>query len=288
MEKNITVFRSDHGQLEFFSFYDQLLEKWPVPFEEKYIGTAAGRTHVIVSGPKDAPVLFLLHALYASALSWYKNVEALSKHFRVYAIDMIGDPNRSEPVKPVRKDIDIADWLLTLMEAAGTSKASFAGNSVGGYHAAGFAVHHPEKVSKLVLVGPAGTFRQIWPFYRHAFLAGMTHWEFMIRHSIKWMKNGSPLDEEWLKLFYSGMKHGAGKMQVFPAVFSDEQLASVKIPVMLLLGDHEIVYDINKVITRAGNLIPGITIQVISNANHFTALSQPGPSNEAMVNFLCS
>jgi len=60
---------------------------------------ASGPTHVIASGPKDAPPLVLLHAATASATQWFPNVKNLSRNYRVYAIDTLGDAGMSKITK---------------------------------------------------------------------------------------------------------------------------------------------------------------------------------------------
>ena len=59
-------------------------------------------THVIVSGPKDAPPLVLLHGYMATSAMWSPNIGDFSKDYRVYAIDVMGQPSKSIPAEPIR------------------------------------------------------------------------------------------------------------------------------------------------------------------------------------------
>src|SRR5262245_29224247 len=54
-------FKNAEGKARFVAAYDAVLKQWPVPYEELDIPTRFGRTHVIAAGPKNAPVLVLLH-----------------------------------------------------------------------------------------------------------------------------------------------------------------------------------------------------------------------------------
>lgn len=47
--------------LRFYQAYDQSLSLWPIESEAFYVSTRFGKTHIIASGPKDAPSLILLH-----------------------------------------------------------------------------------------------------------------------------------------------------------------------------------------------------------------------------------
>src|SRR6185436_13224458 len=50
----------------------------------------------------------------------------------------------------------LVDFLDGFYKQVGVQKASLVGNSLGGFTAAAFALAHPEKVDKLVLVDAAG------------------------------------------------------------------------------------------------------------------------------------
>jgi pimeloyl-ACP methyl ester carboxylesterase len=82
----IPVFTSPEGEAEIMSAYDAIMNKWPVPYKELTIFTSFGETRVIANGAENAPPVVLLHALLATATSWYRNVGALSQTYRVYAL----------------------------------------------------------------------------------------------------------------------------------------------------------------------------------------------------------
>src|SRR5574339_1079749 len=101
MSAYIPVITSADGKSEVMKAYQSIQDQWPVPYQELVIPTSFGATHVIASGPEDAPPVVLLHALLAGSVSWYRNVEALSKSYRVHAVDVIGEGNKSHPLKPI-------------------------------------------------------------------------------------------------------------------------------------------------------------------------------------------
>jgi pimeloyl-ACP methyl ester carboxylesterase len=259
---------------------------WPIPFEDLFIPTHLGSTHVIASGPKDAQPAVLVHAFYASAASWYRNVGILSRNYRVYAIDMIGDPNKSKPFRPIRKLSCYVDWFNDLMDGLHIKKADFIGNSVGAFHIMNYALHEPGKVSRMVLIGPAASLRRITPFYIHTFPAGMTRWPFLIKHAIGWVENGAPFSPEFRKLFYLTLRNGRSANQVFPVVFSDKILQNIKTPVLLLYGANEVIYDYQKAALRAKHHLLNLRVEIIPEANHLTAVSQPEPTNKILLDFL--
>jgi pimeloyl-ACP methyl ester carboxylesterase len=107
----------------------------------------------MISGHSEKPAVVLIHAFYATAASWYQNLKILSDNFRVYTVDIIGDPNKSKPTKLIRKLNDFVDWFNDLLDGLGLEEANFIGNSVGAFHIANFALHSPKRVRKMILMG---------------------------------------------------------------------------------------------------------------------------------------
>jgi pimeloyl-ACP methyl ester carboxylesterase len=294
MPNTIPVFTSPAGEAQVMSAYQAIMDKWLVAYKELYISTSFGETHVIVSGPEDAPPVVLLHALLASATSWYRNVEALSRTYRVYAVDVIGEGNRSCPVKPITSMDDFLQWFTELIDGLGIDTLYLVGNSYGGLTAAYYAMKLPERIQKLVLIGPAATIHGMRPFYLHMFIPKFVYMVFqklpgkkrVMQNSVDWMHNGLSRDPLWEPLFYRAMMYGGLINQVFPRVYSREEFAQIRAKTLLILGDKEVVYnDLHSAITSARKLIPNVEVQVIPDAHHIAALAQPEKVNQRLLHF---
>ena len=90
-----SMFKKPEDQARFFAAYDATLALWPVPVESITVPTRFGPTYVNICGPANAPPLVLLTGQGASSMIWYSNVATLSKAFRLYALDIIGDIGKS-------------------------------------------------------------------------------------------------------------------------------------------------------------------------------------------------
>lgn len=282
----LSVFRSAQGEALVMQAYDRLLSECDIPYEDLLLETRQGLTHVIASGQSGSPPLILVHAFYASAASWYRTIKRLSGKYRVYAVDIIGDPNKSKPVKPVRLASEYIDWFGQLLDQLKTGKCHFVANSVGAFHVANFALNEPKSVKTMTLIGPAATFVSIPKFYLNTFPGGMTGWEYPVRHAVKWIENGIPFDPHFNTLFYLLLKHGKSANQVFPAVMTDDQLKSIETPTLLIYGEKEVICDYRAAVSRARNLMKNVTVEIIPGANHITAASNPELVNEAILKFL--
>src|SRR5262249_48861495 len=120
-------------------------EKWTTVYGAKIRYVEAG----------NGPVVILLHGLGGDASNWSSTIGPLSQSYRVLAPDQIGFGKSDKPMINYRV-ATLVDFLDGFYKKVGVQKASLVGNSLGGFTAAAFALAHPEKVEKLVLVDAAG------------------------------------------------------------------------------------------------------------------------------------
>lgn len=96
----------------------------------------------------------LIHGLSGSKRWWRHNVQALSRAFTVYVLDLSGyGTARRQPALGVRAAADlVAAWL----QAEHLQDVALVGHSMGGQIALHVALRLPEQVGALVLVGASG------------------------------------------------------------------------------------------------------------------------------------
>ena len=111
MTEYSSIFKNPEDEAIYMAAYDAVLALWPVPYEFFDVPTRFGKTHVIASGLKGASPLVLLHAMGASATMWFPNIADLSREYRVYALDIIGDAGKSVVSFPPKNKSDYALWL---------------------------------------------------------------------------------------------------------------------------------------------------------------------------------
>lgn len=120
--------------------------------------TVAGKP-VFVCEAGAGPTVVMLHGggPGASGVSNYtRNIGALAEHFRVIVPDM---PGYGRSVKGVDHDDPfgyLADMMRGLIDELGIETAHLVGNSYGGAAALRLALDTPQRVGKLVLMGPGG------------------------------------------------------------------------------------------------------------------------------------
>ena len=101
------------------------------------------------------------------------------------------------------------------------------------------------------------------------------------------MHAGLPPDPRWEPLFLAIMTNGRLVNRVFPRVYTDEEFAAIQCPVLLAVGENELVYgDLDPAVESARRLIPGVEVARIPGAHHIAALAQPQTVNEHLIRFL--
>jgi len=116
------------------------------------VQTSRYKIHYYEAG-SGHPVI-LLHGSGPGATGWSNfrpNIEPLSQHFHVYAVDMPGWGESETQNDTIGRD-HRAD-LIAFMDELGIEKAALVGNSMGGMTSVATSVSHPERVSHLVSMG---------------------------------------------------------------------------------------------------------------------------------------
>jgi pimeloyl-ACP methyl ester carboxylesterase len=79
--------------------------------------------------------------------------------------------------------------------------------------------------------------------------------------------------------------NGFPSNQLPPPVYTDDELRQIQTPMLLLIGDHEVIYNPERVIRRATRLVAGLKAEIIPNANHNAQVTAPDMVNEKILEF---
>ncbi len=130
------------------------LEKKYANAESKFVMLDGVRMHYRDEGPRDAPVVVLVHAHFDSLLMWDPWVAALKDKYRVVRFDFTShgltgvDPKGDYSLK---RTVDLVEMLVENLKLG---QFSMAGTSMGGTISMHYASRHPDQVQKLILLSP--------------------------------------------------------------------------------------------------------------------------------------
>jgi pimeloyl-ACP methyl ester carboxylesterase len=137
----------------------RVLSRFHLPARSRFVPIKSARLpmHILEVGTGN-PVL-MLHGGGLFAATWAQLLAPLQRNYRAYAPDLPGcglTYRMDFHGLPFRATAE--NMINEIMDALHVAKAHVIGLSMGGYWALVFALAHPERVNKLVLIGePAGS-----------------------------------------------------------------------------------------------------------------------------------
>jgi pimeloyl-ACP methyl ester carboxylesterase len=288
-------FKSEHAKEQYLKLYDSRAKKWPVISKTKMIETSYGKTFVRISGAQSAAPLILLHGLGGNSLQWIPNIKALSGNFRTYAVDNIYDNGRSIYTRAIESPNDFVNWLNELFNALELGdNINLMGLSYGGWLTALYSLRFPARLGKIVLLAPACTVLPLsykWIF--RAVLCAIPHRHFT-KSFLYWLLEDLAQKDEAGKIFieeqahesYLALRSFKTKRLVNPTVLTDQELQSIKVPALYLVGENEKIYSAQRAVQRLKEVAPQIKTEVIPHAGHDLTTVQAEMVNRKVLDFL--
>jgi len=125
-----------------------------VPLVASRVETAPGvRLHVVEAGPRDGPLVLLLHGFPELWWTWHAQIAALARAgFHVLAPDLRGfhESDKPGPVEAYRREALRTD-VIALIEHAGEQAAFLGAHDFGAIVAWDLALNAPERIRRMVV-----------------------------------------------------------------------------------------------------------------------------------------
>ncbi len=262
---------------------------WPVESESRYIDTSYGKTFVRITGPEDAPPLVLIHGMGSNSLIFYSKIKDLSENFRTYAVDTVGDKGLSICTTPIKKSDDYVQWFDELFNALDLdNNINLMGGSYGAWLISQYAIHKQNRLSKLVLIAPVGTIVPINPQFMRRLLLSTLPFDYFQKSFNLWFD--PTINNKSASLQFLGFSNACNKFYkanfiLNPNVLNDEELKSIKCPVLFLAGDHERVFSPYEAMDRLERVVPQFKKKIIPGVGHAT-ISDSNLTTETILTFL--
>jgi pimeloyl-ACP methyl ester carboxylesterase len=234
----------------------------------------------------------LLPSFAGTAMAWRLNIEGLSAHYRTYAVDVIGQPGKSIANRRIRNRQQLAAWLSDVLDGLNVDHASLVGCSFGGFLALNQALMTPERIERAVLISPVGTFSsQFWKLVYAMMIKGT------VRKLLRRVKGSklapsmadlgmTPKDVKWAALMAVTMSEAPKVGIIRPTVFTNAQLRAIRVPTLLLIGEHERMYQPHALLQLAQQRMPQLQGAIVDDADHIAAMAQPADVNDRILQFL--
>lgn len=283
-------FRSPQARAEYDVAYEAGLRALPDPAETRDVPTTFGFVRVYRFGPAQGPPLVLLPGRAGTAMMWRPTIEALAERHPVYAVDLLGEPGRSTQTAPIRDAADQAAWLHAMLIELGLTGVHLVGVSFGGWLACNLAIRAPARLASCSLLDPAATLARFpAPLLLRTTLALLPVLSRWTRPDfLRWISGGTeiPRGDPVAEVISAGIRDFRISLPM-PRLFSDEQLRSIRIPVLAIIAGRSVIHDPRAAYTRSA-LIPTVQAELWPTATHAISGQCAAEVNERVIRFIAS
>jgi pimeloyl-ACP methyl ester carboxylesterase len=265
-------FKSPADRARYFQAYDKAMNECPPPDAVIDVDTRHGTTRVYRFGQGDAPPIVLLPGLMATAACYGPLISAFATHHPVYAIDTLGEAGRSVQTAPLTDIPDRAQCLGDVLERLQLTSVHLVGGSTGGWHAFNQAIHAPGRLASIsVLDATTVTATFSRPVTCFGAVAAILNQDWAWRQFLRWSAGKDIMDQPDVQLVLAGIRTYRARIpfQVCP---SDDDIRSVRVPVLALFGARSVVHDPIFAANRLRALLPQAEVETLSDASHYLFL----------------
>lgn len=283
-----TIYKSEKGKLEILSLYDRQMERLPMPYQDIYITTSFGKTHVVETGNLGGIPLLVFHGGNTSTAYNLIACNFLLNDFHIFAVDSIGHPGKSDEVSLSPFNYDYGKWASEVITLLGFDRMRCFGGSFGAGILAKTMCVAPQKIEKVVLTVPSGINNAAAIKSMSMLFPMIMYW---ITNKEKWFekciqpmfvtKENIDLDTfETAKCSIDNAKIKKG----MPSNVSSKLMQKCMAPVLVMAGEKDRLFPAKKVLPRAKKIIPNVTTYLLKGRGHMHIMTDE--EKKMVVDFL--
>ena len=219
---------------------------------------------------QGAPLLLLHGGVMTIDLSFARLIPPLAQSHLVIGVEMQGH-GRTADINRILTPAALAEDIVGLLDHLDIDRAHVLGHSMGGATALELAVSHPTRVRSIVSVS-AG----VRPDGMHEDLTDPAKMATSTR--MPTARDFADMRDAYTKLSphperFDAFIAATGRANLAMAGWSDEQLAGITAPTLLIIGDHDFITVEHAALMK--ELIPGAHLAVLPNTTHIDATRRP-------------
>ncbi len=150
-----SLYKSETGKKEIIGLYDLKVKDLAIDYSYRPIDTKFGTTNIIVTGDSTKPPILLIHGSNGCAPIALETYPNLYKNFRVFAIDVLAQPNKSAETRLSMKDDSYGLWINDIINQLDLKNVTMAGFSFGGLVILKTLIQNEDNIKEVFLSAPA-------------------------------------------------------------------------------------------------------------------------------------
>ena len=231
------------------------------------------------------PIIFS-HGWMGESSVWNSQIEFFSKKYKVIAYDHRGHGKSDKP-KANYSVGTLSNDLYSLIQGLDLKKVTLVGHAMGGMTALTFALNHPDKVSKLVLVGTTAkqslSMRLSLWIMMHIF-SYESFIQIGINHNFS-----QPTEQIRKEAFNRAIK--TPKSVAYECLKESknydirDRVSEIKIPTLIIIGENDksTPIEMSQYLNRE---IEGSKLKIIPQSKHIVMIDKPKELNEIIEEFI--
>jgi pimeloyl-ACP methyl ester carboxylesterase len=255
------------------------------------------KTSYLEAGSGD-PVI-MLHGSgpgVSGTANWQYNIGPLSERFHVLAPDIVGFGSTERPHDVIYSLRTWTDHVWAFLDAHNITRTAIVGNSLGGRIALQMATDHPERVSRMVLMGSPGV--GMTPTEGLAALRAYEPSHEAMRSLLRnyFAVNPALITDDLVAIRYEA-SIADGAFEAYSAMFSDprhkgselgitaEEVRAIQTPALLVHGREDKVVPLAVSVTML-DLLPNADLHVFSRCGHWTQIERADEFSALVADYL--
>jgi len=256
-----------------------------------FVDVDGGKLYYEAAG--RGPAVVLIHGGQLDRRMWDEQFTLLAKDYQAIRYDVRGFGRSSTATRPFHSHED----LRALLDYLKVEKANLVGLSLGGRIAFDFALTYPQRVQRLIGVGP-GLSGFDWSPEQgerisRVYVAALD--ESLEKATELWLQDpymAPAMEHAELqpRLRQLGLENAkcywaSPYLDRPPRPLAAERLGELKVPTFMIVGERD-VPDIQRLVDRVVAEVPGARKTVIPGAGHIVNMEQPVEFNRALLQIL--
>ena len=282
------IYKSEKGKKAILSLYEKQLKRMNKKYEDIYIDTSFGKTHLIETGNMSGNPLLVFHGGNATTAYNLLACDFLMNDFHIYAVDTIGHPGKSAEVSLSPNNYDYGKWAAEVIEKLGYEKISCFGGSFGAGIIAKTMCVAPDKIKRVVLYIPSGISNAPAINSLSMMMPMIMYW---ITHKDKFLKQcmmPMAIEEDnitddiyetaKLSIDFSKVKTG------MPSNVDAKEIKKCNAPTLVMAAEKDCLFPAKNVMPRATKIINNCTTYLLEGRGHMHFLTED--EKKMIVDFL--
>ncbi len=273
----MSFFKTEEGKQEILDFYDEKLKELNIDYAYEKVETSIGITNIICTGKPKKPPILLIHGSNGCAPIALETYPNLSAHFRVYAIDVPAQPNKSAENRLNMNDHSYGRWINEILEQLHIENARMLGFSFGGLVILKALEYNESKIKEVYLAAPA-------------YIVNGNPLKLLAKVFIpvrRYIRTGNvKYVEKILAVLFTERNHFAVRfltkvlqyctMDFTPVpTISTSAAKSIRTPITLFAAKNDLMFPGEKMIKRASRIFPSIKqTRLFENSRHVQSMAE--------------